>query len=221
MGLALSGPKVCELLVISTDEFELCIKGVPRNRVVEAFELHQDSDGERRRAGLVVTGDCQAVRVYDPDAAGGLTDYSGGGVLPCFFERTNYEMVVERRDGCEVELGIEHLNKKLRDAVTPTGRGGRVLSGILNFNDEVGFSRFEVVDGDGRCLVGFEIEVFPGKLDYGRDFGLLLAEVNEEVYNLAFDFLMKTSFAAALRSEERPSAAEIFYIAADFIHVAR
>jgi len=206
-----SGLKVKELLVISTEDFHLTIKGFPKNKVVEAFRLHQEKEGQPVKASLNISPGGQWVKVHDPAEPQGLSEYRGGGIYPCFFEQTNYEMVIEKKEGCHKELAVDHLNRSLREAVTPAGSRGQILTGIINFKDEVGFSKFEIW-GDGQFLLSFELEVFPGKLDYLKDFQQLLREVNEEVYNLAYDFLMKTSFAAALRKEEKPSPAEFYYI---------
>lgn len=208
MGLPLSGRKVKVLLAIKTEDFELVIKGPVNNSVVEAFKLHQDDRGDTRRAALRVSLGA-LVKVYDPDA--GLIVYDGDSVWPCFFEQTNYEFVLERKDGCQKKLAVDHLNKNIRDAITPVGKGERLLTGILNFQDEVGFSRFEVL-GEGEVLSFFEIEVFPSKLDYQKDYLQLLQDVNEEVYNLAYDFLMKTSLYAALGNEKQPTHAEFYAI---------
>lgn len=211
MVLPLSGFKPRELLVVTTEYFELFIKGVPENKTVEAFRLHQDQEGRPLQASLDIKPDVYPVYVYDPIAPEGLKLYHGDGIYPCFFEQKNYELVVEKKEGCPDDLTLVHPNRKLRESVTPTGRQGRVLSGIINFGDEVGFSRFEV-QGNGKCLLSFELEVFPGKMDYQKDFHRLLQDVNEEVYNLAFDFLMKTYLTAGLKSEKDPSPAEFYAI---------
>ncbi|MBS3975838.1 MAG: DUF2357 domain-containing protein [Syntrophomonadaceae bacterium] len=211
MALPPSGRKFQELLVIATEDFELVFKGPPRNKLVEAFSLHQDERGEPMLAGLRISPGYSWAKVYEPTDPGEISEYTGGSVFPCFFEQTNYEVVIEKKDGCVKELKFEHLNKQLREAVTPAGRQGRLLTGIINFQDEVGFSRFEIL-GDGKPLLSIELEVFPSKLDYQRDFWLLLQEVNEEVYNLAYDFLMRTSFFASLKSAKEPSPAEFYYI---------
>ncbi len=211
MVLPHSGRKFRELLVIATEDFELTIKGPAKNNVVEAFSLHQTEDGEPMLAGLKISPGYSWVRVYEPSVPGELSEYRGGSAFPCFFEQTNYEVVIEKKEGCAKELRVEHLSKHLREAITPAGRQGKLLTGIINFQNEVGFSRFEIM-GNEKILLSFELEVFPSKLDYQKDFWLLLQEVNEEVYNLAYDFLMRTSFFASLKSEKEPTLAEFFYI---------
>ncbi len=209
--LPLSGHKHQELLLISTEDFDITIKGVPQNKIVEAFHLHRNEHGNPIRSKFQITPSDCSVKIYNPLSLEGLVEYEGGGIYPCFFEQTNYELILEKRDTCAKEIIIDHANKEIRDAITPTGKQGRILSGIINFYNEVGPSQFKVLSGQ-HCLLSFEIEVFPSKLDYVKDFWQLLQEVNEEVYNLAFDFLMKTSFSASLISDDKPTGAEFFYI---------
>ena len=207
-----TGSKPRELVHISTDLFEITIKGVPENKRVNHFSFHQEKDGKQQLASFSYSSKLQArVQVYDPFSPQGLVEYRGNGMYPCFFEQNNYEVVIQKKQGCPDDLALGHMNRALREAVTPAGPGSNVLSGIINFGDEVGSSRFEIT-GEGFCYLSFELEVFPGKLDYQEDFFKLLQEVNEEVYNLAFDFLMKTQMAADLKRESEPSPAEYFSI---------
>lgn len=209
MGLPLSGHRARELLSIETEDFQLAIKGPVKNKVVEAFRLHQDENGDPMQAKLTVSGNYITASVYD--SSGGYVEHGGGFTVPCFFEQVNYEFILEKKNDCLKKLEVEHLNINIRQAISPVGSGERLLTGIINFQDEVGFSRFEVL-GDGQTLLSFEIEVFPSKLDYQRDYWRLLQEVNEEVYNLAYEFLMRTSFYAALTNEKQPTQAEFYYI---------
>ena len=205
-----SGHKVRELLVIDAEDFLLTIKGPSNNKIVESFHLHLGEAGERKQAKLTISQNYNYVQVYDPTVDGGLSDFNGDEVYPCFFEQTNYELVIEKK-GYSQNIEIDHLNQYLKRAITPTGRKGSILSGIINFQDEVGFSRF-VILGGGQPLLSFELEVFPAKIDYQRDFWQLLQDVNDEVYNLAYDFLMRTSFSGALKADKAPTLAEFFSI---------
>ena len=205
----LSGHKVQILLSIETEDFELVIKGPAQNKIVEAFQLHQDEQGEMKRAALRVSPGPALIKVFDTQQ--GLVDYQGGTIWPCFFEQTNYEFILEKKASCQKQLAVDHLNKQIREAITPLGERDRLLTGILNFGDEVGFSHFEIV-GDNEVLFSFELEVFPSKLDYQRDFEQLLREVNEEVYNLAYAFLAKTILYASLLHKKEPTQAEFYAI---------
>ncbi len=217
MALPLSGydRRQRVLLSVSHEHFDLTVKGPVGHQVVQDFQLHRDEAGKTLPANLSLSPGSYRVQVFDPDAGEDclrLAPGEGGPAYPCFFEQTSYEFIVEKKGEAVRELSVDHQNRQVREAITPTGRHRRLLSGIVNFGNEVGFSRFRVM-GDGRELLTFEIEVFPAKLDYRRDFQRLLQEVNAEVYNLAFNFLMKTTHPAALfRNETEPSGAEFYYI---------
>lgn len=207
MGLPPSGRNTI-LLQIETSDFVVTIKGPSKNEVVEAFQLHQNDDGELFKARLKVVPEAM-VQVFDPDQ--GLVPHDGGPVAPVFFEETNYVFNLEYKDGCTKDLRVEHLNPKLREAISPAGPGSRFQSGIINFQDEVGFSQFEICD-DKKQLLSFEVEVYPSKLDYQKDYQRLLQEVTEEVYNLAYGFLSRTSLYACLCKGDEPTQAEFYAI---------
>ena len=213
-GLPLSGSNRYQvLLAISTPAIDLVIKGPPGHQVVEDFNLHRDSEGEMLKSSLVVTGDKISVAAFDPTSENMLSSIKEPFVYPCFFEQTNYEFIIKKKSDKVGTLSVDHQNKKIRDSLGLVGADQDIISGIINFEDQVGFSKFTIL-GDGEELLNFEIEVFPAKLDYRRDFSRILQEVNEEVYNLAFNFLMKTSFPATLYRDDKssPSGAEFYYI---------
>ncbi len=208
-----SGHKTEKLLFITTEKIEVTIKGPPQNKIVETFELHQNEELAEVRTDVKVYPNDAFVMVYSPYSKQQMINYPEEGIYPCFFEQTNYEVVIKKKDELLEDLYVDHINPRLREAITPVDHQGNILSGIVNFKDEVGYSRFEIKSGRD-LLLSFEIEVYPSKMDYQRDFWLLLNEVNEEVYNLAFDFLMKTSFPAELKTsrKEPPTEAEFFQI---------
>nr|WP_326493097.1 DUF2357 domain-containing protein [Clostridium estertheticum] len=53
----------------------------------------------------------------------------------------------------------------MRNKVTPTGRGGNILSGIINFRGDIGFSDL-YVKVNGNIHMKIIIEVLPSKIDY-------------------------------------------------------
>ena len=208
-----SGHKAQNLLCITTENIEVTIKGPPQNKIVEAFKLHQNEEFPAVKADVKVYPNDASVMVFSPNSNQKMINYPDEGIYPCFFERTNYVVIVKKKDEFIKDLYVDHQNPRLREAITPVDNEGNILSGIINFEDEVGYSRFEIKSG-GNLLLSFEVEVYPSKMDYQRDFWLLLNEVNEEVYNLAFDFLMKTSFPAEIKRniKESPTEAEFFQI---------
>jgi predicted component of viral defense system (DUF524 family) len=67
------------------------------------------------------------------------------------------------------------------------------LNGSINFFNCVGFTDFKIRDLSlQQDVLTIKTEVFPQKLDYKNDFKLMLNEITEIIYNLAFDYFKKT-----------------------------
>ena len=111
-------------------------------------------------------------------------------VVPLFFEQTDYEIVIQSKDGKAVTFW--HENPRIRekiDLVTDENLG--LISGIVNFGSNVGYSDFEVMH-DGLKHLILRIEVFPSKISYKEDYKLMLEDISNEIYLAVIDFLQKT-----------------------------
>ena len=173
-----------ELLFIETDEVYFSIKG---NSKSAAY-------GESKSLTIMVEGK-------------ELVD----DINPCLYfkEYTNYEIVIERKNKTTIEF--YHENPNIRNKVTPTGRGGNVLSGIINFRGDIGYSDL-YVKVNGNIHIKIIIEVLPSKIDYKEDYEAILKDVNEEIYNLAYGFLSRTYLAAEINNKRSSSYTEFYSI---------
>ncbi|MBW9154724.1 DUF2357 domain-containing protein [Clostridium estertheticum] len=99
----------------------------------------------------------------------------------------------------------------MRNKVTPTGRGGNILSGIINFRGDIGFSDL-YVKVNGNIHMKIIIEVLPSKIDYKEDYESILRDVNDEIYNLAYGFLGRTYLAAEINNKGSNSYTEFYSI---------
>lgn len=111
-------------------------------------------------------------------------------VAPLFFEQTDYEIVIQSKDGKAVTFW--HENPRIRekiDLVTDENLG--LISGIINFGNNVGYSDFEIMH-DGHKHLILRIEVFPSKISYKEDYKLMLEDISNEIYSAVIDFLQKT-----------------------------
>ncbi|MDO3408426.1 DUF2357 domain-containing protein [Saccharibacillus sp. CPCC 101409] len=209
-----------ELLRIETDLFELTIAGKPFHATVERLSLHRGGEEAAGSAGgasdegripaafsaaarsLRLT--LRRVELFSPQTGRLEVWEQGTPAYPCFYETGAYEFTLVKTDPVS-ELAFYHENVNLRRRIKPRGRS--VLSGTLDFGSEIGESELEI-RLDGRPLLAIGIEVFPAKLDYRRDYARLIGEVDDEAYDLSFDFLRRTYRPAESAERPRQSLAE-------------
>lgn len=129
--------------------------------------------------------------------------------VPVFFEQKRYELIIEPTEGHTVEFW--HENYHVRNKVSKVGRAGKLLSGVINFGNDIGFSDL-VFLVDGHQYLKITIEVFPSKISYKEDYLAIVADVTKEVYNLVFDFLRKTYESFDVSSSCQSSPVEFFAI---------
>ncbi|AIQ11234.1 restriction endonuclease-like protein [Paenibacillus durus] len=200
-----------ELLRVDTELFTLYLQGRPYHPTVETLQLHRSSDQEWVNAQLGLfssekVGEAQ-IKVFSPNV-GGMVDWQPGeSTFPCFYETQSYELVIQKK--APGNLSFYHENVLLRQAIKPLGES--ILAGVLNFGNEVGLTEWEI-RSEGQTLLRVEMEIFPSKMDYKQDYQNILNEVNEQIYNLAFDFLRKTYQMTGLRETQHQSLTEFFTI---------
>jgi predicted component of viral defense system (DUF524 family) len=173
-----------ELLFIETEEVYFSIKG---NKVAAGY-------GESKSLTIIIEG---------KEAVDDINKYI------YLKEYTNYEIVIERKNKTAIEF--YHDNPNIRNKVTPTGRGGNILSGIINFRGDIGYSDL-YVKVNGRTHMKIILEVLPSKIDYKEDYESILKDVNEEIYNLAYGFLSRTYLAAEINNKRSNSYTEFYSI---------
>lgn len=124
-------------------------------------------------------------------------------------EYSNYEVIVESKNGVEVEFYHENIN--IRNKVSPIRRGSKNLSGIINFRGDIGFTDIIIKVNDKpefKCT----LEVYPSKISYKEDYEEILRDVNEEIYNLAYGFLARTYLGAEINNKVSYSNTEFYSI---------
>jgi predicted component of viral defense system (DUF524 family) len=123
---------------------------------------------------------------------------------PRFFEATTYRVAVEALADSKPPR-IRHRDPGLVANLDPL-RGHSVVTGTLNFRQQLGRSTF-VIETDSESLA-LTIEVFPTKLDYDTDYEELLAEVTDAARALALEYLRSTYRTGATRHERGGSHLE-------------
>ncbi|AZK45342.1 restriction endonuclease-like protein [Paenibacillus lentus] len=201
-----------ELLRIETNLFNLYIQGKPFHPTVEALQLHRDEEGAMVNAHCRIDKfssnlEISSISVFSPEKNGLQEWDEGQACAPLFFETQAYEIVVEKKQ--DVAIQFYHENMYLREAVKPLGKN--ILSGILNFQNEVGYTELEL-RLHGQALMQLQLEIFPTKMDYKKDYETILSDVNQQIYNLSFDFLRKTYHLTGLKDTTQQSMTEFFAI---------
>ncbi len=177
-----------KLLEIRTDKVNVVIKSKRKITALPASEEQSSSlaiNGYNIERVKVVS---QGIDELYPESKGytsqNLTIY------PLFFEQTDYELIIKSRNNESVSFWNE--NYLLREKVGPvTDDDSSLISGIINFGNEVGYSDFEI-NVDGRKHLVIRIEVYPTKVSYKEDYQMMMADVSEMCYACAIDFMQKT-----------------------------
>jgi hypothetical protein len=194
-----------ELVKIDAEEFSLVIKGKPYHHRYEGLKQYRQLDYHDFMKFSATGSSVWTVQVYDIELGELTTKHN---VRPIFFENGIYQVIVVPKQNQELEFYHEH--PLFRQAISKVDLAGiPVLMGNLQFQNEVGYSTFEI-QTSSKTIAVVTIEVFPSKLDYQKDYHRLLEEVNDEIYNLAFHFIRKTYLSANIKLEGNPSRAEFY-----------
>jgi predicted component of viral defense system (DUF524 family) len=198
---------VQELICVENERLTLTIKG-KASHPNSNIEIDQKISAVK---GFFAT-DNFCVSIYSEGMKENIGKHFVKKIAPLFFEQRNYEICIEYdKENPSDEITFWNDNVNIREKITPTGKKSKLLSGVINFGNEIGLSSFSV-RLNGRDYLKLEIEVFPAKLDYRGDYHIMLQDVTDEVYNLAFDFLRKTYQEMDLVDKYRNSDSEFFNI---------
>lgn len=201
-----------ELLCIETNIFTVYIKGKPFHPTVETLQLHRNTDNSWVPSHFnVTTADTyitiKQMKLFSTETGKLEIWNTGQKNHPLFYETQSYEFIVEKKG--DISLAFHHSNVNVRNAVKPLGKS--ILAGVLNFQNEVGFTELEL-RMNGIIIFTIQLEIFPAKLDYKQDYQQILHEVNEQIYNLSFDFLRRTFQLTGLVETRSQSLSEFFAI---------
>lgn len=198
-----------ELVYLQTDKVRLTIKG-------KAVHPRFDNVEQREQQSVLKVKSNDEFTVCLKDDTARENEFSVNNVfvgeyllMPLFYEQQSYEFIIEADADCNVEFWHENYN--IRKAITAVGRSRHILSGIINFGNDIGLSDF-VVRINGKDYLSITIEVFPSKLSYKEDYQAILNDVTAEVYNIIFDFLRKTYVGYQQNDKIGNSPVEFFAI---------
>lgn len=197
-----------ELLNIETPSIVITIKGS------DSIPLYGSNNEEPVSMLKVVCDDDYDISIHNSSAP--ITaKFSGRSyvgeymIIPLFYEQQRYEIVIEAKDNREVSFW--HDNYNVRNKVSQVGKNHTLLTGVINFGNDIGLSDI-VIMLDGRNYLKITIEVFPSKISYKDDYKAIVSDVTSEVYSLIFDFLKKTYSSFDISSKQQASMVEFFAI---------
>lgn len=198
-----------ELVYIQTDKVSVTIKGPASHPNTQGAE-HAEKESLLKvfcdeSYEINLKGDAEPVseRVIGNACLG---EYR---TVPIFYEQQRYEIVIEALDDNIVEFWHENYN--IRNKVTAVGRSTRILSGVINFGNEIGLSDL-VIRVNGGDYLRIVVEVFPSKISYKEDYKEIVADVTAEVYNVIFDLLKKTYLGYRQNDKVGSSPVEFFAV---------
>lgn len=198
-----------ELIYVQTEKVSVTIKGKPTHPNFQGIE-YKSGDSSIK----VHCVDDFQITLRDgevPQFSSRNGEISTGiySIYPMFYEQKQYEIVIEAVDGYKVAFWHDNLN--VRNKVTRASRNHEILSGVINFGNEIGFSDL-VIQIDGVNYLRLVIEVFPTKIDYQNDYKQIVEDVTKEVYNVVFDFLKKTYLGYQQSDKVNSSPVEFFAV---------
>lgn len=136
------------LLTIKTDDLYLSISGdLDLNRYNE--ESYKSFFDGQESMYISCTNSSATVMVFDIESKQ-LVERKGQAFLPIFFENGRYQLQVKPQKE-NIGLDFYHEYDGFRKAIRPV-LDTNILSGILHFQNEVGFSNFEIRDEQGDTL---------------------------------------------------------------------
>lgn len=210
-----------ELVYIHTNKVSVTIKGQASHPDFQGVEF------QKKESSLKVICDddfdisLKGVEATDPKRVTRFSRACEYNTIPLFYEQQRYELIIEAENG--YSAAFLHDNYNIQNKISQVGRNNQILSGVINFGNEIGLSDL-VILVDGKRYMRVTIEVFPSKISYKEDYQALIADVTAEVYGLVFDFLKETYTEFGLSDKTCSSPVEFFSIIRtiynDYIHAA-
>ena len=197
------------LVYIQTGKVSVTFKGQASHPKIQGIE-YQGKDATLRvfcdeSYEISLKGDTETVSEQVANNAC-LGEYR---TVPIFYEQQRYEIVIEPLS--DEPITFWHDNFNIRNKVTAVGFRSKILSGVINFGNEIGLSEFVIQVGTSDYL-RLVVEVFPSKISYKEDYKAIVSDITAEVYNVIFDLLKKTYLGYKQSDKINSSPVEFFAV---------
>ena len=179
-----------KILEIRTSSIDFVIKSKVKQI---PFSIKSDKDKSTLR---IVASDIKHIKVPVQDISEEYGDPKGVTiheipVTPLFFEQTDYVVTIKSRKektSLEFRSNSQLLTEKIGRV---TDDDPSLLSGVLNFANNVGFSDFNVIS-EGLNLLSLRVEVYPTKITYKDDYREIMDDLNNMISGSIIDFMKNT-----------------------------
>ena len=197
-----------ELVYIQTEKVSVTIKGQATHPSLQGVEY---TDGDSTfKAFCNDRFDCKikGQDIFD-DLENSRPSSGIFSITPLFFEQQQYEIIIEAVDGCTVQFWHDNIN--IRKKVTRVSSTHEILTGVINFGNDIGFSDL-VIQVNHSNYLRLVLEVFPSKISYREDYQAIIEDVTKEIYNVVFDFLKRTYLGYQQSDHVSSSPVEFFAV---------
>ena len=197
-----------ELVYIQTEKVSVTIKGQASHPSLQGVE-YTDGDSTFKvfcndRFGCKIKGQ----DIFD-ELRNGRPSSGIFTITPLFFEQQQYEIIIEAVDGFTVQFWHENIN--IRKKVTRVSSTHEILTGVINFGNDIGYSDL-VIQVNHSNYLRLVLEVFPSKISYREDYQAIVEDVTKEIYNVVFDFLKRTYLGYKQSDHVSSSPVEFFAV---------
>lgn len=179
-----------KIFEVKTDQVVVVMKSKKSNQ-----QYFKSGETENYDSTIVFTGlDMREIQLKESEDAIPIQKNSSINSVsyhtaPLFFEQSDYEIIIKGIGNKRV--GFYHENPLIRKCVDAISLGENLLTGIINFDNNIGQSDLVITIEEAKSHV-ITIEVFPSKISYKEDYKNIVEDITNEIYSIVFDFLRKT-----------------------------
>lgn len=135
---------------------------------------------------------------------------------PALFEESEYQIYARCKRPSD-RITLVHRDPLIVSRLSQQ-ENGSVLHGALNFRGQIGRSTFTVCINE-RPVLDLDLEVFPTKIDYETDYREILADLQQSVRGLAYEYLRSTFQFGKVAAIAKPTQLEWLLLLREVINV--